>query len=327
MQNDPETPDSETKSNNLGEPPAYLFDCSLRQAFKKFVLEDPEVTALAKLIVEKEGKHRSVFEEGQYPGPLIDFNWALDLTASNFAWGFVRPLLLFLDVPIPEASERIRNVAAIIVDRWQRLRGFLIAGKIIARGTFVRTGMVGAIDPPQWARSGLYVDVHNGDLLEEENYKPVLRWSGLMLIRPTIVESLSASDSHKAFENLHAQHPAATKRFHVKPRAHDLLPPSTIPTRDSTLARAETTRQAPETRDALYRACVDWLLQIIRASPDTRTESKERLWKKAQEKWPGTLSERSFIAARAEALRTSGASAWSTPGATRKSQRGIRRTD
>jgi hypothetical protein len=64
------------------------------------------------------------------------------------------------------------------------LRTILIDGKIFARGTFVKTGTVNAINRPQWARQNLWVDVRSGDLLEEENNKLVPRWTGLMLVAP-----------------------------------------------------------------------------------------------------------------------------------------------
>jgi hypothetical protein len=171
----------------------------------------------------------------------------------------------------------------------------LISGKVIVRGTFVATGMVGMIDPLQWTRRGSCIEVQNGDLLEEANNRLVLRWSGLALVVPPTP-------------------------FHVKPPVSDrVLPATTEPQRASTkstkaIARVETSKTS-------YEACLAWLTQIMRASPDERTESRQSLWKKAQERWPSSLSERSFIAARAEAIRISGATAWGAAGASRKSAR------
>ena len=108
--------------------------------------------------------------------------------------------------------------------------------------------------------------------------------------------------------------------FHVKPIARDsLLPATTEPQGTSSKSVRAITRV--ETAEASYQECVAWLMQIMQASPVKRTETKQSLWKQAQEKWAGTLSERSFIAARAEAIRLSGAKAWGAAGATKKSLR------
>jgi hypothetical protein len=108
-------------------------------------------------------------------------------------------------------------------------------------------------------------------------------------------------------------------RFHVKPMEYEGLPSSTIeaqvkvkPTK--ALIRIETTTTS-------YKECVAWLVGLMRASPLKRIHTRGQLWKMAQEKWPETLSERSFLAARAEAIRTSGASIWAAAGVSKKSAR------
>src|SRR5260370_40658387 len=79
------------------------------------------------------------------------------------------------------------------------------------------------------------------------------------------------------------------------------------------------------TRSGSQRACVEWLSDIMRASPKKRTESRDELWKKAQEKWPKTLSHRAYLAAREEAISLTGAFAWAAGGAPAKPQRSNRR--
>jgi hypothetical protein len=93
-------------------------------------------------------------------------------------------------------------------------------------------------------------------------------------------------------------------------------------------AKPEQDRSAPtralaiaETRGDSHLACVNWLAEIMRASPEKRTESREELWEKAHGKWPKTLSHRRFLAAREEAIRLTGAVAWATGGAPAKPQR------
>ena len=269
---------------------ARLANCSLSGVFRKFVIEDPEIASLGKRVIREDKRHVSVFREGQHPGLFSDFKWPFDLTARDLALNFVDAYLSSTSSP-RRASDVIENVSRVIVSRWQALRGILIGGKIIARGTFSATGVVGVIDPLQWERAGLWIDVRNGDLLEEENNKPTLRWSGLALMAPP--------------------------SLHVKPAVSDGLLPSTTEPHASTkksIVRVE--------RDqATVKACIDWLVQIMRASKNERTHSKRSLWNEAQEKWRNSLSHRSFLGAWTEAIRISGAIAWGAAGAPRKSNR------
>ena len=165
---------------------------SLAEAFRKFVLEDPEVVTSQKRIPDRK-RYEDVFVEGQAPGPMVSFQWPLELTSDDLAYEFVRPLFISLYSPLPKPPAAIRHLAKIIVDRWQRLRERLIAGQIIARGTFARTGMVQYLDHLQWARQGLSVDVKSGDLIEFEDHKPVVRWSGLSLSGPRSIQTFPMS--------------------------------------------------------------------------------------------------------------------------------------
>jgi hypothetical protein len=145
--------------------------------------------------------------------------------------------------------------------------------------------------------------------------------SGLSSVTEPLIAAAQLDEVHSSNPQYQA---AAGQVFHVKPLAHDVAPSTTT---ELGLRKASVAGTPAATGEAASRACVDWLVQIIQASPNRRTETKSSLWKKTQEKWPGAVSERSFIAARAQALRTSGARAWSAPGAPRKSPRSNRRAD
>jgi hypothetical protein len=112
--------------------------------------------------------------------------------------------------PLPKPTPEMERVSAVLAERLSRLRRHLIDGRLIARGTFYRTGSVCEIDPQQWARRGLYIDVSNGDLVEPENGELIARWTALTLWSP---------------ETNHAPHQqfAQATPFHVKPMAHDDL--------------------------------------------------------------------------------------------------------
>ena len=141
-----------------------LAGCSLAEAFRSCVLDDPEVVAKGKRVIRREG-HQAVFHDGQFPGLYVDYKWPIDLTVGDCAFGFVRPFVIWLDRPLPKAPPVIKDAAAVLVDRWNALVRLLVRGTLAARGTFASTGIVGVIDPLQWRRHGLWVDVKNGDLL------------------------------------------------------------------------------------------------------------------------------------------------------------------
>jgi hypothetical protein len=271
---------------------ARLVGCSVSDVFRRFVIEDPEVVLLGKRVLAVDELHVHVFREGHFPGWGNDFKWPLELTAGGLANQFVALPIIIPSDPAPRPSEAIQNASRVIVDRWQALRRVLVSGEVIVRGTFVATGIVGTIDPLHWTRKGLRIEVQNGDLFEEKNGIPVMQWSGLALVAP----------------------------FHVKPLVYDgILPATAEQQRASTRSTKAVARV--ETSIASSEACRTWLVGIMRASPNERTESKQSLWNKAREKWGGSLSQRSFFAAWAEAIRITGAIAWSVAGAPIKSPR------
>jgi hypothetical protein len=123
---------------------------------------------------------------------MIDFKWPLDLDARELAYNFTRIGVIIIggdSVPEPSPDPAIALTASIIADRWSRLRRRLIDGELLARGTHMPSGEFRPIDPYQWARQGPFLDVRNGDLVELVDHKPIVRWSGLSLIKPGPVSS------------------------------------------------------------------------------------------------------------------------------------------
>lgn len=163
--------------------PTLLNGLSLTDAFRKCVIEDPEVVALGKRVIARCG-HRDVFEEGQAPGPFVDFHWSLGLSADEIASNFVYLIAWNESTRFPEPSPQIVNASAALADRCQALRRILSSGQIAASGTFAQTGMTGLVGRMQWQRSGVTVEIRNGDLCEAENHRPVVRWSGITLELP-----------------------------------------------------------------------------------------------------------------------------------------------
>jgi hypothetical protein len=206
--------------------PSRLFGLSLSDAFRQFVLEDPEVSALGKIIVEQERQYVEVFRDGQYPGPFIDFCWPLDVSASDLVFQFVRPVVFLVPgPPLPKGSEAVHRVASALAEKLQSLRRMLTSGQIVAHGTFVNTGMFGPINRLQWARSGLSIDVKSGDLLQEANNRATVQWSGLALEAPATSEP--ANQTVQGAKTTRAEVPppetASAAVFHVNSTEHDGL--------------------------------------------------------------------------------------------------------
>ena len=163
--------------------PSLLNGLSLADAFRKYVLEDPEVVALGKRVVASCG-YRDIFEKGQAPGPFVDFHWSLGLSASELASEFIRPLAFWDSSKPPKPPPEILRASTALADRCQALQRLLVSGQVTAIGTFAQSGVAGPIHRMQWQRSGVTVEIRNGDFCEAENHRPVVRWSGIMLELP-----------------------------------------------------------------------------------------------------------------------------------------------
>ena len=169
----------------------YLNGLSLADAFRRYVLDDPEVVALGKRVVKTTKRHADVFRDGMFPRPLDDFHWPLDATAESIEYNFT-PQSSGVDDWLPTPSAMISAVSAVLADRIQGLRNVLASGSICAFGTS-QTGIEGPIGRLQWRRSGISIDVGNGDLCDGQDHRAVPKWTGLSLRLPDA--SLSPNQS------------------------------------------------------------------------------------------------------------------------------------
>jgi hypothetical protein len=164
--------------------PRQLNDLSIAEVFEKYVLKDPAVVPLAAAALQKDKSFLSVFQEGQYPGPFVEYAWPLDITPEDLARRFVKPVVYFVGDPDPVISKELVDVSAALVARIGAIKDLLTSGKLIARGTFAKTGMVGEVGRLQWARREISIDVRNSDLLDNAGREPVVMWSGITLELP-----------------------------------------------------------------------------------------------------------------------------------------------
>jgi hypothetical protein len=117
------------------------------------------------------------FAEGRLPGVFGDFQWSLDAPEA-FPWG---PLA-------PAASAKLAPISLTMQHAWDAavaaFEGFiaeLVNGELIAVGMYPATGIRCEIDPAEWTRSGLILDVRNGDLIEVRQGKRTARWSAIVV--------------------------------------------------------------------------------------------------------------------------------------------------
>jgi hypothetical protein len=129
------------------------------------------------------------FDAGRLLGELDDFRWSLDAPELLSRRGKVQLLgvigprsFTFPEEAISPAMQAAWDAA---FTAWQALVGALRNGELIASGVHPGTGVRSELHPTEWARTGLVLDVRNGDLIEGWSSIPIgkhtLRWSTIVV--------------------------------------------------------------------------------------------------------------------------------------------------
>jgi len=108
------------------------------------------------------------FSEGCRPNTL-DFQWSLD-EPDAFPWGPVASAINPVSLPMQHAWNAAFVAFVVSINA-------LVRGELIASGVHPSTGVRCEIDPAEWTRAGLILDVRNGDLIEAG----CVRWSAITL--------------------------------------------------------------------------------------------------------------------------------------------------
>jgi hypothetical protein len=125
------------------------------------------------------------FEEGQRPGTFGDFLWSLDRlerfplgpdAGVVFLWGPNPPAMS----EEPLVSLPMQHTWDAAIAAWKAFIAALANGELIANGVHPGTGVRSELHPTEWARTGLVLDVRNGDLIEPHG-KHTVRWSAITL--------------------------------------------------------------------------------------------------------------------------------------------------
>jgi hypothetical protein len=117
------------------------------------------------------------FEEGRCPGTFGNFEWSLH-RPEDFPWGPLGPAESEKQAPISLPMQHAWSAA---VAAFAEFIAALVNGELIANGVHSASGVRCEIEQAEWTRSGLVLDVRDGDLIEGRHGKFTVRWSAIVV--------------------------------------------------------------------------------------------------------------------------------------------------
>jgi hypothetical protein len=266
-----------------------LVDRSFVDAFQMCIVNDPQLGAARKRAIASGGTPAS-FGNEWHPYRAV---WPVVLGEGPD----IEPATESAEKSDEPTSDILVEVANRIQGhRFAKLIGYLSTGRLGAEGVPAAGGTSTAIPRAIWQQDGIYIDLENADLLEaslraKHRLSCPLRplFTGLVLRKPESVRRLSEIGS--------VDHPPVASRKVSKSKKN---------------ITSKTTTE---------RACCDWLVDLMRRSPDVRPEIHDLYWREAHVQWPKSLSKRGFDRAWAKAVDEARAPEWSAGGRPRKSPR------
>jgi hypothetical protein len=123
------------------------------------------------------------FESGRRPGVWGDFLWALDKTEP------FPPITMIAGENRPPAILPAMQVAwTAAAHAFQEFIQELRTGKQAATGVPASGGARTELDPAEWSRAGLLLDVRNGDLIEQRQSRQTVRWTAITLTAVSVAQ-------------------------------------------------------------------------------------------------------------------------------------------
>ena len=121
------------------------------------------------------------FAAGRRPGVFGDFQWSLDAPEA-FSWGPLAPATSEKPAPVSLPMQHAWDAA---VAAFAEFIAAFVNSELIATGVHPATGIRSEIESAEWARTGLVLDVRNGDLIEGLYSRPLgqhtVRWSAIVV--------------------------------------------------------------------------------------------------------------------------------------------------
>lgn len=216
--------------------------CSYADAFKEFVLEDPEVVAYAREGIKIAPEYEAVFIKGRCT-PHGVAEWPVDSDRWTTI-GFVHPdpekrSVFCLAEPSPI---EIALGAEALLGKYRALIGMLRRGELEAHGVAKSNGQVERIPQSIWQHEDFHISAQ-GDVFQinHQSENPpfdflVRRWSAVELRRPVTARA------------------GSTSTFHVQPTTFGEGPSSTSDYDASRLLHRALTERMPRKALAIGRA-------------------------------------------------------------------------
>jgi hypothetical protein len=291
---------------------------SLAEAFQEFLLDDPEVAALGRDAVRLLPEFEAVIVRGRCQVHGFE-EWPLAYEQSVMV-STVHPdpaKRSIYDGPGEPDPIEVVTAAEALKHRYRAFISILRRGELEASGIPATSGHPDVILRSVWSSPEFSLVARNGSVAQDNPQSTgrydrlTSRWICVLLQRSTSVNSPVRDLGVK---------------FHSKPSTHhELLSDSPTPEADP-IPKSKSVARV-ESKSSSRKACAAWLTDMFAENKDERLYSRKELWAWAQEKWPGSLSKRQFLAVRDDAIRATGASIWGAAGAPKKSQRPNRRAD
>jgi hypothetical protein len=154
---------------------------SLYEVFLERVIQIDAVQRYREAVADSDHAAQFFFGAGSRPGLFGDFKWSLDAPAAD-DWGPLAPSTGERSASMSPAMQEAWDAA---VAAWRQFIAELARGELNASGIHPVTGVRSEIHPAEWTRTGLVLDVRNGDLIEELYGRPpgehTVRWSAITL--------------------------------------------------------------------------------------------------------------------------------------------------
>jgi hypothetical protein len=155
---------------------------SARPLYQEFLARVININSVQRYRTAAADDHTTgFFAEGRRPGVLGDFHWSLDVPEA-FPWGPLAPGTSEKPAPVSVPMQHAWDAA---VTAWRAFINLIANGELIASGVPPVAGVRCDLDPAEWTRTGLVLDVRNGDLIEglygRAPGKHSVRWSAITL--------------------------------------------------------------------------------------------------------------------------------------------------
>jgi hypothetical protein len=156
---------------------------SLRDAFSRFVLGDPEVQLLGAKAIKIRPDLEDIYVEAcASPAASV---WPVEFEAGSLAGGFAPDALSrYFGGPAPAEVQRAADVLGL---RYGALLKLLRRSELQALGDPVKAGVTNEILPSIWSNRAYYWDHWNGNLVQigdAEDVEFETRWRAVMLRKP-----------------------------------------------------------------------------------------------------------------------------------------------